>query len=147
MEGAMEGPEAVQRATELIEQRLAQEEETEVRAEVKGAPVKGRELQVKESTCTAVGRERLTAMWVHNMLNRYFLPPPQACFHTRMILTGLWVGRDGAWRWQTFPRPCPIHLTSGDRLDCTGKTRKVLRHTHPNCPLEDHLHRLVATGE
>ncbi|KAM7330215.1 hypothetical protein ACRRTK_011828 [Alexandromys fortis] len=29
MEGAMEGPEAVQRATELIEQRLAQEEETE----------------------------------------------------------------------------------------------------------------------
>lgn len=72
----MEGPEAVQRATELIEQRLAQEEETEVRAEVKGAPVKGRELQVKESTCTAVGRERLTAMWVHNMLNRYFLPPP-----------------------------------------------------------------------
>lgn len=37
----MEGPEAVQRATELIEQRLAQEEETEVRAEVKGAPVKG----------------------------------------------------------------------------------------------------------
>ncbi|XP_017173753.1 ankyrin repeat domain-containing protein 2 isoform X1 [Mus musculus] len=29
MEGTMEGPEAVQRATELIEQRLAQEEETE----------------------------------------------------------------------------------------------------------------------
>lgn len=49
-------------------------------------------------------------MWVHNMLNRYFLPPPPAYFHTRMILTGLWVGRDGAWRWQTFPRPCPIHL-------------------------------------
>lgn len=36
MEGTMEGPEAVQRATELIEQRLAQEEETEVGAEMKG---------------------------------------------------------------------------------------------------------------
>lgn len=32
MEGTMEGPEAVQRATELIEQRLAEEEETEVGA-------------------------------------------------------------------------------------------------------------------
>lgn len=61
----MKGPEAVQRATELIEQRLAQEEETEVRAKVKGAPVKGGGLQVEESTCPAVGRERLTAMWVH----------------------------------------------------------------------------------
>lgn len=38
----MEGPEAVQRATELIEQRLAQEEETEVGAEVKGVGEGGR---------------------------------------------------------------------------------------------------------
>lgn len=41
MEGTMEGPEAVQRATELIEQRLAEEEETEVGAEMKGVRVEG----------------------------------------------------------------------------------------------------------
>lgn len=58
----MEGPEAVQRATELIEQRLAQEEETEVGARVKGVGDGG--VQAKESICAVMGRERLAAMWV-----------------------------------------------------------------------------------
>lgn len=54
----MEGPEAVQRATELIEQRLAQEEETEVGTRVKGIGEGG--LQVKESICGVMeGREWL----------------------------------------------------------------------------------------
>lgn len=67
----MEGPEAVQRATELIEQRLAQEEETEVRAEVKGAGEGG--------------------LWVKGPVQTvcYFPGPSQAHFHTRMFLTWL----------------------------------------------------------
>lgn len=51
----MEGPEAVQRATELIEQRLAQEEETEVGAEVKGVGEGG--LRVNRSICAVMVRE------------------------------------------------------------------------------------------
>lgn len=87
----MEGPEAVQRATELIEQRLAQEEETEV-----GARVKGGEggLQVQGYICAIMGRERQSAAWVQAAC--YFPGPSQAHFHTRMFPTDLWVVRSGA---------------------------------------------------
>lgn len=92
----MEGPEAVQRATELIEQRLAQEEETEVGARVKGVGEGG--FQVKEYMSVLPWERK-------DMLHGYGdmpLPgPSQAHFHSKMFLTGLWVVRDGASAPQT----------------------------------------------
>lgn len=118
MEGTMEGPEAVQRATELIEQRLAQEEETEVGARVNEGCWGGGGGSRLRSPSVLSGREGLAA---GNMLGRYRLGPGQAHFHTRMLLMGLWVVRDGAsapqtdtWGWGAgLPKTLPTHLGFG----------------------------------
>lgn len=109
----MEGPEAVQRATELIEQRLAQEEETEVGTEVKGVGEGG--LQVKGSVHLCCHGKGKTGCYLGPDSMLFPRAQPGPCPH--QDVPNIW-HLEG----QAFQRPCPLTWASRDRLDCTGKT-------------------------
>lgn len=90
IDGTMEGSEAVQRATALIEERLAQEEENEVWARVWGP--KG---ILRRSNSTAKGGKSLAATSVVG--RRTGVPrDPMASFQLQGV-----PGGGGWWQWET----------------------------------------------
>lgn len=115
MEGTAEGPEAVQRATELIEQRLAQEEETEVGA---GRRVLGREasrLTAWPIRAVFMGKERLATAWVQTAC---YFPPAQPGPFPHQAVPNVVVG-GGRWGFSPsnryregagLPETPPTHL-------------------------------------